>query len=472
MPKEDIDDVVRHWRYTPTDEYLANPHKGCCTFQRFNGDPLYPGTAWSEEGPLNGAQAPEASIGIPGLKPPSVVRGYLPTTVAYCRWFWAKLEPEQGRYDFSMIDKALEACREHDQTLAVRLMPFGFVSSGQPGLPAWYDSRFPKVPYANWKEGVPNYNSAEYLELWGNLNREFARRYDAHPLMESVDVAFLGPWGEGDGACNQKQIDRFAEMYRKAFVHTPRLALIGGDPLTGDQLRAGIERGSGWRADSFGDLGHDMAHPSPLHFRVNHMYNCYPRRLAEAGAQDAWKSAPVHAEVGLVPMEWRRLGHDIDFIIEQGYKYHLTYFMPKSTALPEPWMDKLAAFCEKIGYRFVFRQATLSRRVRSGEKLVFRAWIENVGVAPLYRRYDFALRFQQADRKQIVSFDDVNVRAWLPGDVWIDRMISLPEGLQPGWVEVSAGLLDHVTRQPRVNFAIKERFADRWALLGGFEVRG
>ena len=31
--------------------FLLNPHKGCATFQRFNGDPLFEGVRWSEEGP-------------------------------------------------------------------------------------------------------------------------------------------------------------------------------------------------------------------------------------------------------------------------------------------------------------------------------------------------------------------------------------------------------------------------------------
>ena len=39
-------------RPTPIDHYLGNPHKGLCTFQHFNGDALYPGNFWSEEGPL------------------------------------------------------------------------------------------------------------------------------------------------------------------------------------------------------------------------------------------------------------------------------------------------------------------------------------------------------------------------------------------------------------------------------------
>jgi len=31
--------------------FLLNPHKGCATFQRFNGDPLSEGKTWSESGP-------------------------------------------------------------------------------------------------------------------------------------------------------------------------------------------------------------------------------------------------------------------------------------------------------------------------------------------------------------------------------------------------------------------------------------
>ena len=474
MPKEDIEGLVVHWRFTPTSEHLANPHKGCCTFQRFNGDPLYPGVLWSEEGPLNGALSQSAKSGIPGYAPAAVTPGYLPTTVAYCRWFWEKLEPQRNQYDFSMIDKALDTCRERGQTLAVRLMPFGDMNSGQPGLPKWYDSSFPKLPHAGWKEKVPDYDSAEYFETWSSLICEFARRYDSNPLLETVDVAFIGSWGEGGGVCCQKQIDRFAEMYRQAFKNTPRLSLIGGGgDLGGDQLRAGIERGSGWRGDGFGEMKKTGKHLpyAPLHREWNHMMNCFPMRVAETGATDAWKTAPVHFETYTSPLEFfRQTDYDLDFVLEQGLKYHSTYFMPKSVAMPEQWMDKLAAFCENLGYRFIFRQATLSRQARRGEKFVFRAWIENVGVAPLYRRYTFALRLRQDTTEHIIPFDDVDVRSWLPGDVWIPKLLDLPKGLRPGWVEVSAGLLDQTTKKPAINFAVKERFADRWVLLGGFEL--
>ena len=44
-------EVIRRVRPTPVEDYLSNPHRGCCTFQHFNGDELFAGTSWSEAGP-------------------------------------------------------------------------------------------------------------------------------------------------------------------------------------------------------------------------------------------------------------------------------------------------------------------------------------------------------------------------------------------------------------------------------------
>ena len=54
--------------------FLRNPHKGFATFQRFEGDPLYPKEGYSEAGPT---EFPDRLY--------DVAPGYLPTTVAYCR---------------------------------------------------------------------------------------------------------------------------------------------------------------------------------------------------------------------------------------------------------------------------------------------------------------------------------------------------------------------------------------------------
>lgn len=451
-------EVIHKVRPTPSAEYLANPHKGCCTFQHFNGDPLFPGIVWSEEGPLEFPPATE-----------KVAKGFLPSTVAYCRWFWKVLEPTKGKYDFSMIDKSLDVCRQRGQTLAVRLMAFG--NSRQPRVPAWYSVQYPMTERQSNSGTLsdPVHDAPEYLEHWGGLIREVGRRFDGHPLLETVDLAYIGPWGEGAGDISVERCREFSQLWKEAFPRTQRLSQLN-ESATGDyQGPAGIATGTGWRHDCFGELSRAGSPTVPKSVSWNHMFDSFPRQVFLTGATDVWKTAPVHFEC--CPMAWYMHGWDLDFIIEQGLKYHGTYFQPLYTALPEQWIDKLAAFCRKLGYRFIFRQASFDVSVANRAAFRFQCWIENVGVAPIYFRYDFALRLRQGEHEAIIPLKDVDIRTWLPGDFWLDRQITVPEGFERGWVELSAGLLDPLTQAPKVNFAVKERFSDGWVPLDGIQIR-
>src|SRR6266478_6381693 len=83
-------------RPEPSDEVLVNPGMGITTFQRFNGQPLNQGLAWSEEGPLAKQLDATARSAFPD------------TSVAYCRWFWNELQPAADRIRWEIIDTALE----------------------------------------------------------------------------------------------------------------------------------------------------------------------------------------------------------------------------------------------------------------------------------------------------------------------------------------------------------------------------
>lgn len=456
---------IRRFHPAPTDDELRNPHRGCCTFQRFEGDPLNEvATPPSEAGPES----------FPEL-PPSEVRDapYPPTTVAYCRWFWERFEPREGEYDFARIDAALKVCEQRDLTLAVRLMPLGGWT--QPPLPAWYVDAYPTRPWsaaASRSITVPDYDSADYLRAFGGILRELGHRYDGHPRLESVDIAYVGPWGEGAGDCSEAQHRRFAELGRDAFRLTPRLAMV-----VPPQLAEGIRTGSGWRCDCFGDLPLASTETVPFGHNWSHMYDCYPSAIAAAGASRSWELAPVHLETCHFPYCWymggkdprarRYQGHyDLDFTLAQGLKYHATYFMPKSTPIPTPWRDRIEAWCRQLGYRFICRLAVVDAVLRRGERAHLQAWIENTGVAPLYRRYLLAVRLRQGSQEFVQVLEDIDVRRWLPGDAWIDAGIPVPVTFSAGAVEVSLGLLDPVTRRARIRFANRDSFADRWLYLG------
>ena len=473
MPFLDQPQPARRVRFTETDRHLPNPHRGICTFQRFDGDALYPAQSWSEHGPTT----------FPARAFPGAAPGYLSSTVAYCRWYWRSMEPKQGEYDFSMIEGALATAAERGQTLAVRLMAYGGKSDAP--LPDWFlakqpddvadrseaDSAFYRERWGRYvkppDKSSTDHDSALYLEHWGGLVREFARRFDADPRLESIDVAYIGQWGEGAGYCSPQRCREFARLWQEAFTRTPRIALVGGD-----QLGASIETGSGWRADCFGDMSDEEC---DCVYRVgwwNHMHEMYPRSVAQSGAADAWKHAPIHLETCWVPTYWFQQGWDLGWILEQGMKYHATYLMPKSCALPPSWIDQIDRFCRRLGYRHVIRHASVQSPIlATATAFNFQAWIENVGVAPIYRRYDVALRLRQHAREEIVVLPAVDIRAWLPGDAWIDEQVAVPAGFGPGWVDVAIGIVGRDGRKPAVRFAVKDAECSGWVPTAGLEIR-
>ncbi len=436
---------------------LLNPHKGCATFQRFNGDPLYPTLRWSEEGPT---EFPARQF--------DVTPGYLPTTLSYCRWFWPLFEREEGKIDFTIVEKALATAAERGQTLQVRLMPHG--TATQPKVPEWYRKKYKTVERVTHKGyepcNTPVYDAPEFVDCWGRVITEFGRKFDGDPRLESVDVSFIGPWGEGAGECSEDAIDRMVAIYKAAHPKTPLMTMISGY-----KMKAGVKAGMGWRLDCFGDLGIFKTPEIPPDQWWNHHFDSYPQQVVGCGAEKAWEHAPITLESCGVPQHWFDGNFDLDFIIQQGLKFHGSVLMPKSAKLPEAWMGRLSQFCNDLGYRFVLRQFKLDARIKAGDPFEWWAWIENVGVAPIYRPYTLAVRATQGSRV-FYHHSPADIRAWLPGDACLHGSVSLPREFSAGSVMLHVALVDPATNAPKVRFASGPVDPDGWLPLAAVEIEG
>jgi hypothetical protein len=180
------------------------------------------------------------------------------STVAYCRWHWATLEPEQGRVRWEIIDLALEQARQHGQRLMIRLMPY----DPKHPLPDWYrKSGARRANNDSSKDGKiwqPDFSDPLYFKYWSAVAIEAGKRYDGHPDLDSVDISTVGYWGEGwsdympEFAVQRKLID----VYLKAFRKTP-LLMNFDEP---EALEYGTSHGAGWRFDCLGDLRKPWAH--------------------------------------------------------------------------------------------------------------------------------------------------------------------------------------------------------------------
>jgi len=199
------------------------------------------------------------------------------------------------------------------------------------------------------------------------------------------------------------------------------------------------------------------------------MFDYYPESIINFGVEDAWRKAPVTLEACWVMQHWKDQGWDIDYIIDQSLKWHISSFNGKSSAVPDECWPQVNRWLKKMGYRFALRRFAYPATVRPPGKLAFTTWWENQGVAPCYKQFPLAIRLTH-DKTTEVLVTDADIRSWLPGDNVYDSAVFLPPEMPPGEYDLSIALLDPVSHQPKVKLAIAGIEPDGWYELGKIKV--
>ena len=413
------------------DDVLINPGIGFMTFHRTNAEPINPEN-----------------------------RNHPQVSIDYLRLYWNFFEPVRGRYRWDLLDNALNTARSRGQTLMFRIMPYGTDKTND--VPVWYrDMVGPETERASNKVRTDP-EDPRYLKLFGGMVREIGRRYDGHPDLEAVDISIVGAWGEGAGsaALSQPAREALVNAYLESFQKTPLVMLLTDEKTN----RYGIsQQAVGWRVDCLGDMGGF----SPT---WSHMLDYYPQGIVNFGMRDAWKKAPVSFEACWVMSHWKKNGWDVDYIIDQSLKWHISSFNGKSSEVPEEWWPAVNRWLKQMGYRFVLRKFTYPEAVRPQGKLAFTTWWENKGVAPIYREFPLALRLKNATHQEVLV-TDADIRNWLPGDNLYDDAVFLPAGIPRGEYGLDLAILDPQNRQPKVKLAIAGMQPDGWYSLGKIQVQ-
>lgn len=448
------------------DDVLQNPGMGFTTFQRFNGDPsnaIINCGDFQDSYPYDLLRAPSGEVRNPD---------YPETTIAYLRWYWIFLEPEEGQFRWDIIDRALETARERGQTLMMAVMPYGSNLETN-DVPLWY--REMVGPETTFRHHNPvnkwfvDPEDPRYLQYYGRLVRKLAERYDGHPDLESIDIRIVGAWGEGGGTGMLKRnvSMELMDLYLDSFKKTP-LKLLLTDAFSNQYAISRAE--VGYRADCLGDLGF-WAHEQ---HGWTHMHDYYPQGIIEFGLRDAWKRAPVSFEMcGTFPTWDIRQGYtpeDVKYIFDQALKWHISSFNGKSTAIPAEYMPQVEEFMKRMGYRFVLRRFSYPTEVVPNQKVDFTTWWENKGVAPVYRPYRFAIRVENGNYAQ-TYYTGANVREWLPGDNLYNGSFFMPSDIPSGEYNVQVALLDDQTLEPAIKLAIEGKQPDGWYHLGVINVK-
>ncbi|NOY37290.1 MAG: DUF4832 domain-containing protein [Chlorobi bacterium] len=441
------------------DDVLINPGMGFMTFQRFNGDKLNEGTGWTEGFPIE-YQKFNGNLEI---------KGHPMTSIAYFRLYWRFLEPEQGKYNWELIDKALKTAHERKQQLLFRLAPYGN-KIPETDVPDWYrkivgDTFINQSVVEHWQV---DHEDSRYTKYFGNIIREMGKRYDGHPDLDAIDMALIGAWGEGEHTelLSEKTMKALVDAYVESFKETPLIIQLT-DPESNQYALS--KANVGWRVDCLGDLGFWAKEQNGF----THMFDRYPQDVINCGMQDAWKKAPVSLEACGTIKGWKEnQGYsieDVRFIIHESLLWHISSFNNKSSPVPEEWRPEIDKWLKKMGYRFILRKFTYPESVIPDGKLSFTSWWENGGVAPCYKNYLLAIRLTNPAYSKIF-ITKADIKSWLPGNNLYDNAVFIPLEMPAGFYTLQIGIIDPLTSKPEINLAIEGRDTEGWYTMGKIKI--
>ena len=436
------DTIIKQFHYKR--EVKQNPYIGFTTFQHFRDDKLYSDLIVRPENNMTETEHVECYPVPKYVAELGREQGYYPDcSVVYIRILWKEFEPLQGEYNYVFIESILQKARENGQTLMFRLMPHSTRESDD--VPDWVKSIIvcPARPRGERVKESPS--DPMFLELFGRAIQKLGERFDKDPTFAMLDISLPGSWGEGSSLelFSQKDIEKYLDIYTSVFKNT---LLIGQSASPWVVSYGNQTVPVGWRADGVGSM--------------KHMTILYPARIEKLG--DIWKKAPVSFESYWWLGEWKRQGWDLDYIIQKTLDWHISHFNAKSLPIPYEWKDKIDAWVSKIGYHFVIRKVETPIKVKKETVLSLKLVIDNVGVAPIYKRLPLYIRLKNLIMEK--TFETaVDIRRWIEGEYEENIEIELLNDIVSGEYELQIGIGGH--GEPSVVFATDAKQEEDYAVL-------
>jgi len=381
--------------------------------------------------------------------------------VYFCSARWRDIEIAKGVFRWEVLEEKLEYAKSMGCTAVVRCSPYAL--SEEDDIPEWFRAESPEEPdFPFWRVDP---ETTRYVEYWSDFIKAFAKKYDGHPVISSIDLTIVGAWGEGGGTefLEPEAIQCITDAYLDGFKITPLQALLH-DPLS---MKIITDRKAkvGFRVDCLGDMGGFHGK------RWSHMTDFYPQNIQNFKMENAWEKAPILFEACWHMNDWYIQGWDIDYIIQETLKWHISSFNNKGTIVPEPWKDHVKQWLNKMGYRFELRKFTYDAEVEAGGNLDVAALWANVGVAPIYNRYPLVLKLS-SNKQTYTLYSREDIREWLPDeDIAWEESFSIPSDVPAGEYRLEIGIETGVQEIGNVKLAI-EGNKDGYYEMGKLLIKG
>jgi hypothetical protein len=181
---------------------------------------------------------------------------------------------------------------------------------------------------------------------------------------------------------------------------------------------------------------------------------------------DTWKHAPIVFEWFLDYSYMQARGWSFSSAVNFMLRNHVSVIHDNLGPVPAEAQPLIAKLARLAGYRFVLRDLTLPADIHPGAAIPLSMHWANVGVAPIYRRFNVTLQLRDsAGDPVLTSTVPADLRDWLPGNYTVPATLDLPAGLAPGDYTLHLALLDPTHQRPPLHLAIDAPERDGWYTL-------
>ncbi len=380
----------------------------------------------------------------------------------YIRLAWAYLEPQEGKYNWDIIDDIINKWTKKGLRISFRISCKETSTDRieqQFATPKWVKEAGAKGDYYRKGKKVgtdgpwePVFDDPVYLEKFENFLRAFAGRYDGKPWLRYVDVGSIGDWGEGHTSSGSQieygykqrkvHVDLYCKYFRKTqivisddFVYCIRdlqdrqkmhqyilkqgISYRDDSPLVDWYVKTYPEASSVRSPEFF----KDAYLKSPNVFELQHYHAV--KRDGNWTAQEG-SSISKYAK-GKTGPDFFRGALDLLHATYLGYHGDAYEWL---TDNPELTVELL----NRCGYWFFLHRVTIPKDLHPGETCTIQMDWENRGAAPAYHPYRLKIRLDGPEVQDLEL--NAENQKWLPkpsGGIYPQTYRApIPQTLRPG----------------------------------------
>lgn len=377
-------------------------------------------------------------------------------SVIYYRISWNTIEPQEGKYNWHLIDSKIEDCVKRGKKFAFGIMNANTSSSQVYVTPKWvFDYGAEYYTYYNETRGItqiiPVWTDRIFLEKLNEFIKALAERYDGNPNIEFIDIRSYGNWGEqhlGTIGGNKIDAEQLKELYIKPYMNAFKNTLLvnpWGEETYNSTYEWAIDNGISIRRDGIMKYTNGKYCFEYSYGKVPTIFEFY------AGYNSLKKNGYWSKELLMEYIEnWKPsyIQFDIDMYEEN--------------------KDFCNMLANKIGYYFKFKGATYTNTTSTIAETPISLKFINEGVAPLYEPCTVYIGLLDENYNLVKKYKtDINPQTWMP-DEEIQEDINIKfDDIKEGKYIISLGLFyDESDENPTYLLGNSGGTDNKWYVFG------